>query len=110
MAQSQPRLASALAVALRAAAFVTALWASAAIAQPLPRGPTWSELSPQERQVLAPLNSDWENMDLMRRNKWREIARRYPTMQESQQRRLQERMEAWSKLSSQERQAARERF
>lgn len=103
MAQPKPRLAAAAAVA-------AALWAGALAAQPMPKGPSWGELSPQERQVLAPLNSDWENMDLMRRNKWREIARRYPTMQESQQRRLEERMEAWSRLSSQERQAARERF
>jgi len=97
-------------IAALAAAILLAFAPAAANAQIALKSPKWSELSPQERQVLAPLGSDWENMDLMRRNKWREIAKRYPTLRDGEQQRLRERMEGWARLSSQERQAARERF
>ena len=60
--------------------------------------------------MLAPIAPDWDNLDLMRRNKWRAIARRYPELQPPEQERIRDRMQGWSKLSSQERQAARERF
>ena len=53
---------------------------SAAHAQITMGSPSWSQLSPQERQVLAPLAPDWNNLDAQRKQKWRGIAQRYPNM------------------------------
>jgi len=35
-----------------------------------PVRPAWSELSPAQQQVLAPLAADWNNMDSTRRKQW----------------------------------------
>ena len=72
--------------------------------------PAWSELSPAQQQVLAPLASEWDKMDSTRRRKWLGIAQRYPKMTPQQQQRLQQRMTDWVKLSPEERRAARERY
>ena len=60
--------------------------------------------------MLAPLASSWDNLDLLRKNKWLAMAKRYPTLPSTEQQRIRERMDGWAKLSSQERQAAREKF
>ena len=89
---------------------------SAAAAQPAksdakkaPR-PAWSELTPAQQQVLAPVQAEWEQLDTPRRRKWIAIADRYPTMKAAEQQRLQKRMQEWAKLSPDERRAARERY
>ena len=76
----------------------------------MPKGPSWNELNSRDRQILAPLGPEWDQMDLLRKNKWLGVARRYPAMHQDEQQRVQERMQDWSRLSSQERQAAREKF
>ena len=88
---------------------------SAAAAQtktPAKKAPTppWSELTPAQQQVLAPLERDWGELDTTRRKKWIAIADRYPTMKPAAQQRLQKRMQEWAKLTPAERQAARERY
>ncbi len=40
--------------------------------------PAWSELTPAQQQVLAPLQPEWEQLDTTRRRKWVTIADRYP--------------------------------
>jgi hypothetical protein len=72
--------------------------------------PGWSELTPAQQQVLAPLQADWEQLDTTRRKKWIAIADRYPTMKPAQQQRLQKRMHEWAQLTPEERRAARERY
>ncbi|HYC49377.1 MAG TPA: DUF3106 domain-containing protein [Burkholderiales bacterium] len=72
--------------------------------------PTWAELTPAQQQVLAPLQTDWEQLDTTRRKKWVAIANRYPTMKPAQQQRLQKRMQEWASLTPEERRAARERY
>ena len=72
--------------------------------------PAWSELTPAQQQVLAPLQADWEQLDTTRRKKWMAIADRYPTMKPAQQQRLQKRMQEWAQLTPEERRAARERY
>ena len=32
--------------------------------------PLWSELSPKQQAVLAPLAAEWDNLDTTRRKKW----------------------------------------
>lgn len=60
-------------VALAFAALVTSLPAHAQIGM---GSPSWSQLTPAEKQVLAPLASDWERLDPQRKQKWRGIAQR----------------------------------
>jgi hypothetical protein len=70
----------------------------------------WSELSPQQQHVLGPLAADWDNLDTTRRKKWVTIANRYPKMKPDAQERLQTRMQAWAKLTQDERRLARENY
>ena len=72
--------------------------------------PAWTELTPAQQQVLAPLQPEWEQLDTTRRKKWVAIANRYPTMKPAEQQRLQKRMQEWAKLTPEERKAARDRY
>jgi len=75
-----------------------------------PVRPAWSELTPAQQHVLAPLQLDWDSIDATRRKKWVEVAGRYPKMKPEEQQRLQKRMSEWAKLSPQERKEAREKY
>jgi Skp family chaperone for outer membrane proteins len=75
-----------------------------------PARPAWTELSPAQQQVLAPLQAEWEQLDTTRRKKWVSIADRYPTMKPAAQERLQKRMQEWAKLTPTERRTAREKY
>ena len=75
-----------------------------------PVRPVWSELTPPQQQILAPLQSDWDQLDALRRKKWVEIAGRYPKMKPEEQQRLQQRMTEWTRLTPAERKAARDRY
>lgn len=72
--------------------------------------PLWSELSPKQQAVLAPIAAEWDNLDTVRRKKWVTIANRYPKMQPDEQARLQRRMQAWAALTPAERREARENY
>jgi len=83
--------------------------ASAAIIPPL-KQPKWVELTPQQREVLAPLATEWDKLESYRRKKWLGIAQRYPTQSVEEQQRIQRRMKAWASLSPDERKRAREQY
>ncbi len=95
------------------------LFASAAIAatEPptavvigTPPQPNWSQLSPQQKTILAPLAKDWEAMGNIRRRKWLGIADRYPAMNADAQQRIQERMREWADLTPTERTKVRDSY
>ena len=82
-----------------------------ASAAPLPvKQPDWVALTPAQKQVLAPLESDWNNFPQNRRKKWIGLADRYPKMNPDEQKRVQERMAEWAKLSPEQRRAASETY
>lgn len=118
MAKAARTLIFSLLAGLAAAVCITAGGAADAYAQQTPRKsesakparPLWSELSPQQQHILGPLAADWENLDTVRRKKWVTIANRYPKMKPDQQQRLQERMQAWAKLTPEERNIARAKY
>jgi hypothetical protein len=83
---------------------------NAATAQPKPVRPAWSELTPAQHQVLAPLQEDWASLDATRRKKWVTIANRYPKMKPQEQERLQARMKEWANLTPEQRRVAREKY
>ncbi len=80
-----------------------------AVVGPL-KQPNWVELTPPQREILAPLSAEWDKLESYRRKKWLGIAQRYPTMTAEEQQRLQRRMQAWIKLTPEERKQARERY
>lgn len=94
-----------VAVALGLAVFQPAI----AVVPPL-KQPTWVELAPEQRQILAPLAGEWDNFEYSRRKKWIGIAQRYPAMNTEEQVRVQRRMVEWAKLSPEERTRAREKY
>jgi len=71
---------------------------------------TWRQLPAQERQLLAPLASQWDQLTPGDRDKWRAMARELRDRPASEQARAQARMAEWARLSPQERNAARRNF
>ena len=71
---------------------------------------TWESLKPAQQKILAPLESDWDYMQLDSRKKWTQVANIYPKMSPQDQERLQSRMTSWSNLSQKERRIARENY
>ena len=105
-------LAQGLVRTLMAAAAAGVLLAAASVthAQITLKSPAWAELSPQEKQILAPLAPDWDKLDASRKAKWRGVAQRYPTMKPDEQQRMQQQMRSWASLTPEQRNAAREQY
>jgi len=102
---------------LVAAAFL--MVGASALSQPPPvpakrgsdtSGPGWTSLTPDQRSILAPLQSDWASIDAARKAKWLDLAARYPKMSPGDQQRIQARMSEWARMSPQERAQARLNF
>lgn len=75
-----------------------------------PPQPGWSLLSTQQKIILAPLASDWDNMENIRRKKWLGIAERFPKMSPTDQAKVQERMHEWASLTPAQRAKARDSY
>lgn len=90
------------------AAVAALVMGSAALAQEA--GPAWSSLSAAQREALAPLQRDWGTIDAPRKQKWLEIAARFPAMPAAERSRVQARMSEWSRMTPQERGRARLQF
>jgi hypothetical protein len=71
---------------------------------------SFAELAAQERTVLQPLSGEWDAMSATRKKKWRELAERYPKLSPEEQQRLTARMQGWSRMSPEDRRAARDQF
>lgn len=75
-----------------------------------PPQPQWSELTVEQKAILAPLSYDWDGMDYARQKKWLGITRRFHSMTADEQRRVQVQMQDWGKLTPEQRRLARENF
>lgn len=75
-----------------------------------PAKPRWSELSPAQKQALAPLESEWDNLDAFRKNKWLVIGNKFASMKPDEQQRVQDRMRDWVRLTPEQRRMARENY
>jgi hypothetical protein len=84
---------------------------AAAIAPaPAAAASAWSKLSAAQRETLKPLAEQWSSMDDNGREKWINVAARYPQLSAAEQKRMQERMTQWAHLQPSERGEARLRF
>jgi hypothetical protein len=75
-----------------------------------PPQPGWSLLSTQQKIILAPLASEWDAMDNLRRKKWLGIADRFPKMNPDERDRVQRRMHEWAALSPEQRARVRDSY
>ena len=73
-------------------------------------GVRWQALTPAQRQALAPLERDWSGIDAQRKQKWVQIADRYPSMPPQERARIAERMNEWARLTPAERGEMRLRY
>ena len=73
-------------------------------------GVPWKSLTPAQRQALAPLERDWSGIDAQRKQKWVQIADRYPSLPPQEQARIAERMNEWARLTPAQRGEARLRY
>lgn len=89
---------------------VALAFACASHAAPPKKNPSWTDLTPAQQQTLQPLAGEWDTLDNARRTKWIGIAKRYPAMTETEQKRVQTRMSDWVKLTPDQRRVAREQY
>jgi hypothetical protein len=69
--------------------------------------PTWTELTPSQREALAPLAPHWNSLTENHKRKWIAISRNFHTWPADEQARIHGRMSAWAGLSTTERDQAR---
>lgn len=74
------------------------------------QGLAWSKLTSSQREALAPLESNWPEMEEHRRRKWVKIADRFHQLSAEQQATAQERMLEWASLPASDRRQARAAF
>jgi hypothetical protein len=84
--------------------------ASTAQARPEVGGPRWAELSQAHRKILAPLAGDWNGLDARSKERWMDVAGRYPKMAPDEQQRANQRMGEWARMTVAERTQARMNF
>lgn len=110
IARKQPRL-NLRRLGASLAAIVLALGAAQAGAQGAKKGTPWAQLSSEQQQILAPLAPPhWDQLEPDRKRKWLGIAKRYPNMNPTEQKRVQTRMQKWAALTPEQRREAREKY
>lgn len=72
--------------------------------------PLWANLTEAQRKALAPLHLEWQRINGSGKQKWLEIANRFPTMSPQEQERAQTRMKEWASLSPEQRRQIRENY
>ncbi|AOJ10801.1 DUF3106 domain-containing protein [Burkholderia mayonis] len=71
---------------------------------------SWARLTPPQRVALAPFANQWDSFSDERKRKWLKIAARFPKMSPEVQKRLQERMTEWVRMTPEQRRVARENY
>ncbi|MBY8606130.1 MAG: DUF3106 domain-containing protein [Burkholderia sp.] len=80
---------------------------------PLPAatGPlSWARLTPAQHAALAPFADQWDGFSDARKRKWLKIASRFAKLSPDDQKRLQDRMAEWAKMTPEQRRVARENY
>ncbi|MPV65733.1 DUF3106 domain-containing protein [Burkholderia sp. BE17] len=80
---------------------------------PLPAatGPlSWARLTPAQHAALAPFADQWDGFSDARKRKWLKIASRFAKLTPDDQKRLQDRMSEWARMTPEQRRVARENY
>lgn len=108
-----------LSVALICAAMVGAATPTRSAAQTAPsvvqkvapeQGPRFSDLPPEQRLALKPLEKQWAGINAEGKQKWIRIAGQFAGLSPDERTRIQTRMSEWSRLSPAERGKVRMQF
>ena len=75
-----------------------------------PTSLSWSNLSDQQQEILAPLRADWNQLPDYQRRRLLGAVERYPTLAPDQQQRFSARLLKWSRLSLEQRNVARDLY
>jgi len=67
----------------------------------------WQQLTPRQKQALAPLATAWPQLTPQQRSKWIALSATFETLTPPEQATVHERMREWAGLSTQERARAR---
>ena len=93
---------------LHTALLTLVLCGAVAAAQPVAAtAPSWTVLTPAQKQALAPLEREWGSLDAQRQSKWLAVAAQFPSMPADERARLHARMAEWARLTPTERSRAR---
>ena len=92
------------------AALLTLLLSSSAWAAPPVNSPSWTVLTPAQKQALAPLEREWGSLNAQRQSKWLAVAAQFPSMPADDRARLHARMAEWARLTPAERSRARMQY
>ena len=79
-------------------------------ARPSEQGVRWQDLQPGQRAALKPLERDWAGSSATQKQKWLEIAARFPNLPADEKSRIQARMAEWARLTPEQRGQARVNF
>ena len=90
--------------------FLAVAIALAAMSWPAAAATGFAALTPAQQTALAPLSRDWATMDAAGRQRWLEVASRFPTMPPAERQRVQARMAEWARMTPTERTRARLQF
>ena len=74
------------------------------------QGTRWQELKPGQRNALKPLERDWGSISANQKQKWLEVADRFPLLQPDEKSRVEARMAEWARLTPEQRTQARVNF
>lgn len=72
--------------------------------------PAWADLTPAERNALAPLARTWDQFSEGHKRKWIALAQNFPRLPPNEQAKLRSRMTEWAALSPRQRTDARLNF
>ncbi|GGP26052.1 DUF3106 domain-containing protein [Silvimonas amylolytica] len=84
----------------------TLLIAPAAYADPA----EWAGLDPAQREVLAPVAGQWDQLPEDSKTTLMRVAKRYENLSPEQQDRVRDRIGQWASMSHEERERARENY
>ena len=80
------------------------------VSAPASASNSWNNLTPLQKQALAPLAKDWGSFSSERKQKWLVFSTKFQKMSPDDKKRALEKMDAWTKLTPEQRLAARENY
>lgn len=83
---------------------------SAAVANKMVPSKPWQGLNQRQKQALAPLSVQWDNLTAPQQRKWLTIANNFLQLTDEEQVTMHSRMSEWAGLSTKERNQARFNF
>lgn len=72
--------------------------------------PVWGGLDARQKEALAPLEQDWDQMEPARRKKWLNMVNRHPEMTPEKRERFHSQVRDWDSLTPEQRKSARDRY